>query len=147
SPGGPLSLYVHVPFCSSPCFYCGCNRVITRVRARGADYVARLLREAGAIAPLFGESREVVQLHFGGGTPNFLAPALIGELLQGLRQLFRFSDDASRDISIELDPRTLAEGEVAELAALGFNRASLGVQDFDRGVQEAINRVQDPAAT
>jgi len=147
SPCGPLSLYVHVPFCSSPCFYCGCNRVITRVHGRGADYVARLLREAGEIAPLFGPAREVVQLHFGGGTPNFLAPALIGELLRGLRRQFHFSDGADRDISIELDPRTLAVDEVAELAALGFNRASLGVQDFDRGVQEAINRVQDPAAT
>ena len=146
SPAGPLSLYVHVPFCSSPCFYCGCNRVITRARGRGEIYVARLLREAGTIAPLFG-GREVVQLHFGGGTPNFLAPALIGELLRGLRRRFRFSDEASRDISIELDPRTLAAGDIAELAALGFNRASLGVQDFDRGVQEAINRVQDPDAT
>ncbi|HYG04971.1 MAG TPA: oxygen-independent coproporphyrinogen III oxidase [Stenotrophomonas sp.] len=147
APAGPLSLYVHVPFCSSPCFYCGCNRVITRDRSRGAAYVARVLREASLIAPMLGDKREVVQLHLGGGTPNFLGPALIGELLRGLRQHFDLSVDPSRDFSIELDPRTLGSDELAELARLGFTRASLGVQDFDPRVQQAINRVQDAQGT
>jgi len=147
APPGPLSLYIHVPYCSSPCFYCGCNRVITRDRTRGAAYVARVLREASLIAPVLAARREVVQLHFGGGTPNFLSPALIGELLRGLRTHFRFSTAQARDFSIELDPRTLAPDELADLARLGFTRASLGVQDFDLRVQQAINRVQDPDQT
>ena len=146
-PAGPLSLYIHVPFCSSPCFYCGCNRVITRDRSRGKAYVERVLKEASLVAPWFGNQREVVQLHFGGGTPNFLSPELIGELLRGLRRHFRFSTQASRDFSIELDPRTLAPAEIGELAQLGFTRASLGVQDFDPDVQQAINRLQSPRQT
>ena len=140
--GRPLSLYVHVPFCTSPCFYCGCNRIITRDLSRGAAYVAQLLQEAERMAALFGPCREVVQLHFGGGTPNFLSPAQLRELLGGLRRLFRFSDDPGRDISIELDPRMITPAQVAELGAMGFNRASLGVQDIDPCVQEAINRIQ-----
>jgi len=144
---GPLSLYLHVPFCTSPCFYCGCNRVITRDRERGRAYVQRLLREAGLIAPALGRRREVVQLHFGGGTPNFLSPGLIGELLDGLRRHFRFRQASDRDFSIELDPRQLVEDDIAALARLGFTRASLGVQDFDPRVQQAINRVQDADAT
>lgn len=147
APGGPLSLYIHVPFCSSPCFYCGCNRVITRDRSRGAAYVARVLKEASLIAPWLADRREVVQLHLGGGTPNFLSPELIGELLRGLRRHFRFSTEPSRDFSIELDPRTLAPADLGELARLGFTRASLGVQDFDPDVQNAINRVQSPEQT
>ncbi|HVJ36399.1 MAG TPA: oxygen-independent coproporphyrinogen III oxidase [Stenotrophomonas sp.] len=147
APAGPLSLYIHVPFCSSPCFYCGCNRVITRDRGRGKAYVERVLKEASLVAPWLGDQREVVQLHFGGGTPNFLSPELIGTLLRGLRQHFRFSTHASRDFSIELDPRTLTPAELGELAQLGFTRASLGVQDFDGGVQKAINRLQSPEQT
>jgi oxygen-independent coproporphyrinogen III oxidase len=141
-PDRPLSLYVHVPYCSSPCFYCGCNRVITRDRSRGAGYVQRVLAEAAPLAALAGDAREVVQLHLGGGTPNFLSPALIDELVQGLRALFRFSRDSGRDISIELDPRGVDEAGIAALAATGFTRASLGVQDFDPEVQRAINREQ-----
>jgi len=144
---GSLSLYIHVPFCSSPCFYCGCNRVITRDRERGRAYVDRLLREASLIAPALGRRREVVQLHLGGGTPNFLSPDLIGELLDGLRRHFRFSQAPSRDFSIELDPRQLVEDDIAALAGLGFTRASLGVQDFNPRVQQAIHRVQDADAT
>lgn len=140
--GRPLSLYIHVPFCASPCFYCGCNRIITRDYSRGDGYVARLLVEAERMAALFGPCREVVQLHFGGGTPNFLSPAQLRDLLAGLRRLFRFSADAGRDISIELDPRMITASQVAELGAMGFNRASLGVQDIDPCVQEAINRIQ-----
>ncbi|MBN6152644.1 oxygen-independent coproporphyrinogen III oxidase [Xanthomonas sp. AmX2] len=143
----PLSLYVHVPYCRNPCFYCGCNRVITRDTGKGRPYVQRVLREAALLAGSLDRQREVVQLHLGGGTPNFLAPELLGELLQGLAQSFRFSEAADRDFSIELDPRTVSPQDIAALAALGFNRASLGIQDFDPAVQQAINRVQGVAQT
>jgi oxygen-independent coproporphyrinogen-3 oxidase len=145
--GRPLSLYVHVPYCSSPCFYCGCNRVITRDHSKGIDYVARVLSEADLMAPQFDPTREVIQLHLGGGTPNFLAPAQMRELVDGLRQRFNFSAAASRDFSIELDPRFVTRADIAVLAELGFNRASLGVQDFDPDVQKAINREQGVEAT
>lgn len=142
-----LSLYVHVPYCTSPCFYCGCNRVITRDRSRGEAYVARVLREADRIAPLFEPAREVIQLHLGGGTPNFLDAVQLRALIDGLRSRFRFSASASRDFSIELDPRFIAPPDIAVLAELGFNRASLGIQDFDPQVQQAINREQGVAPT
>ncbi len=137
-----LSLYVHVPFCLSPCFYCGCNRIITRDLSRADTYLARLYREIDLTAALFDRDREVIQLHFGGGTPNFLSPAQLREVVDTLRRQFHFSDSPDRDISIELDPRFIAPAEVAELATIGFNRASLGVQDFDPLVQEAVNRIQ-----
>src|SRR5688500_7682512 len=135
-----LSLYVHVPFCMSPCFYCGCNRIITRDLARGETYLVRLYREIAMMAALFDRDREVIQLHFGGGTPNFLSPAQLGEVVDTLRHHFHFSDAADRDMSIELDPRFVTPDDVAGLAAIGFNRASLGVQDFDPAVQAAVNR-------
>ncbi len=137
-----LSLYVHVPFCNSPCFYCGCNRIITRDTARGEAYLVRLYREIGLAAPLFDRDREVIQLHFGGGTPNFLSPAQLHEVVETLRSHFRFSDADERDISIELDPRFVNASDIAELARAGFNRASFGVQDFDPEVQVAVNRIQ-----
>jgi oxygen-independent coproporphyrinogen-3 oxidase len=146
----PLSLYAHVPFCTSPCFYCGCNRVITRDLSRGERYTDDLLAEIALIAPLFGPGREVVQLHLGGGTPNFLRRESLERLIAGVGRAFRLSDAADRDFSIELDPRSLPEPPVqfaATLARLGFNRASLGVQDFDRHVQRAINRLQTVAET
>lgn len=138
----PLSLYVHVPFCADPCFYCGCNRVITRDRTRAARYVAHLEREIALTAALVDADREVVQLHFGGGTPNFLSPAQLTGLIATLQTRFRFSAREDRDISIELDPRTVAVEDIATLAQAGFNRASLGVQDFDPVVQAAVNRIQ-----
>ncbi|MGH8061512.1 MAG: oxygen-independent coproporphyrinogen III oxidase [Pseudoxanthomonas sp.] len=137
-----LSLYLHVPFCMSPCFYCGCNRIITRDVGRGEIYLARLYREIELASALFDRDREVVQLHFGGGTPNFLSPAQLAEAVDVLRGQFRFSEAANRDISIELDPRFLKPDDVGALAEAGFNRASLGVQDFDPAVQEAVNRIQ-----
>ena len=142
-----LSLSVHVPFCMSPCFYCGCNRIITRDLSRGEAYLARLYREVAMAAELFDRDRQVIQLHFGGGTPNFLAPAQLGELVDALRTQFRFSEHQDRDISIELDPRFIGAKEVAELARIGFNRASLGVQDFDPAVQAAVNRIQSVEET
>jgi len=138
----PISLYVHVPYCTSPCFYCGCNRIITRDKSKGERYVERLLREIERVAPLFDRDREVVQVHFGGGTPNFLDSEQLGCVLGSLERHFTFSRDASRDFSIELDPRQVDPAGIAELASLGFNRASLGVQDFNPDVQQAINRIQ-----
>ncbi len=147
-----LSLYVHVPFCLSPCFYCGCNRVITRDRTRADGYLTNLHREITTIAPLFDRDRAVVQLHVGGGTPNFLTPAQLRWTVDTLRREFTFSQASDRDISIELDPRTVSPADIRELARAGFNRASfnrasfnrasLGVQDFDPDVQHAVNRVQ-----
>ena len=142
SSGRALSLYVHVPFCSSPCFYCGCNRVITRDHSRGTRYVARVLAEADRLASHLDPRREVIQLHLGGGTPNFLARGTMAQLVEGLRRRFTFSTSVARDFSIELDPRFVSPDDVAGLAALGFNRASLGVQDFDPQVQQSINRLQ-----
>ena len=142
-----LSLYVHVPFCFSPCFYCGCNRIITRDASRGAPYVERLLREAELASGLFDRDREVAQVHFGGGTPNFLDAPTLRRLLDGLARHFRFSAGNERDFSIELDPRTVREGDIAAYADMGFNRASFGVQDFDPTVQLAINREQSVTQT
>jgi len=138
----PLSLYVHVPFCTSPCFYCGCNRVITRDKARGELYLDYLYREIARMAPLFDSGRPVVQLHFGGGTPNFLTPVQIADCVAELRSQFSFAAAATMDFSIELDPRFVTPTDIGELARVGFNRASLGVQDFDPVVQKAVNRLQ-----
>jgi len=142
-----LSLYVHVPFCFSPCFYCGCNRIITRDLSRAAPYLARLQREIEMIGALFDHDREVVQVHLGGGTPNFMRPADIGALLETAGKHFRLSTSAERDFSIELDPRQVQAGDIAQYARIGFNRASLGVQDFDPQVQQAVNRVQSVEET
>ena len=123
-----LSLYLHVPFCMSPCFYCGCNRIITRDLGRGEIYLARLYREIELVSALFDRDREVVQLHFGGGTPNFLSPAQLAEAVDVLHGQFRFSDAAHRDISIELDPRFLKPDDVGELAlATGLLDVALDV--------------------
>ena len=138
----PMSIYVHVPFCWSPCFYCGCNRVITRDVSKAEAYLLRLVREVEMTAPMFDRDREVRQLHFGGGTPNFLRPDQIAEFVGVLGRHFNLSRAADRDFSIELDPRFIQPDEVHALADIGFNRVSLGVQDFDLDVQKAINRVQ-----
>ena len=138
----PLSLYVHVPYCHSPCFYCGCNRLITRDPEKGRCYVERLLSETELVAPRFDRDRPVVQLHFGGGTPNFLSPEQLAAIVRKLGDHFSFVATCNRDFSIELDPRHVEPGDVAEYAEAGFNRASIGVQDFDRDVQRAINRIQ-----
>ena len=142
-----LSLYVHIPFCTSPCFYCGCNRIITRDKSRAEGYLARLYREIDLTAQLFDRDREVIQLHFGGGTPNFLTPVQLREVVDTLRSQFRFSGVRQRDISIELDPRFVDADDIAQLADIGFNRASFGVQDFDPAVQQAVNRIQSVEET
>ncbi len=143
----PLSLYIHIPFCFSPCFYCGCNKVVTWDSSKGARYLERLFREIEMVSPLFERGREVVQLHLGGGTPNFLATDQLRELTRHLAHQFYLSDSVERDFSIELDPRHIDENGIATLAEAGFNRASLGVQDFDPEVQSAINRKQSAEET
>ena len=142
-----LSLYVHVPYCSSPCLYCACNRVISRDRSAGHRYVERLTHEIALAGPLFDHDREVIQLHFGGGTPNFLRPAELGEIMRSLRQQFQLSNAAIRDFSIEIDPRFVDTSDIAAYAKMGLNRASLGVQDFDPTVQRAVNRIQSAQLT
>ena len=141
-PGAPLSVYVHVPFCTSPCFYCGCNRVITRQWGAGEKYLEALTREIAMQGALFENLRTIEQLHFGGGTPTFLDDAQIGRVIEALDRHFGTTEAESREYSIELDPRTIHAGRMAALAGLGFNRVSLGVQDFDPQVQKAVNRVQ-----
>ena len=143
----PLSLYVHVPFCFSPCFYCGCTKLITRETAKGVRYVEQLLHEIALVAPLFDRERPVVQLHLGGGTPNFLSAETLAWLIEGLGEAFTLSRAPDRDFSIELDPRTALPEYAAALAHIGFNRVSLGVQDFDPAVQRAVNRLQSTEET
>jgi oxygen-independent coproporphyrinogen-3 oxidase len=142
-----LSIYVHVPFCFSPCFYCGCARIITRDRGKAEGYLARLHREIELTAPLFDRDRQVVQLHFGGGTPNFLDGRQMAELVESMSRQFTFADDDAREFGIELDPREADASYVAMLARHGFNRLSVGVQDFDPEVQVAVNRIQSVEQT
>lgn len=138
----PLSLYVHVPFCASPCFYCACTRVITRDRRKAEQYLDYLAREIDLQAALVPADRRVEQLHFGGGTPTFLTPDQLHGLMDRLGGAFRFAEPAQREFSIEIDPRTVSPEDVFRLRDMGFNRMSLGVQDFDPAVQEAVNRIQ-----
>jgi oxygen-independent coproporphyrinogen-3 oxidase len=143
----PLSLYVHVPFCESPCFYCGCTRVITRDHGNAAYYLDYLEREIMLQSALFDPDRPVVQLHLGGGTPNFFDADELSRLVSALAAGFQLEPDDGRDYSIELDPRHAPAALVGRLVELGFNRVSLGVQDFDPAVQQAINRIQPLSQT
>lgn len=144
-PRRPLSLYFHLPFCESLCWYCGCNTVITRKRHVAADYVYLLQQEIALTAPLLNLDRPVTQLHFGGGTPTFLPPAEIDRLGRAIHSVFRFAPDA--EISVEIDPRRLTKEHVDAYRRLGCNRASLGVQDTNPQVQIAIHRWQPLAQT
>jgi oxygen-independent coproporphyrinogen-3 oxidase len=141
----PLSLYVHIPFCGTICFYCGCNKVVTRDRSKAEHYLGYLEREAKLQGSLMRGGPKVDQLHFGGGTPTYLTPEQIGTLMQTLRANFEFS--AAFEGSIEIDPRTVDGQTIAALGAQGFNRMSLGVQDFDPDVQRAVNRIQSEEQT
>jgi len=141
----PLSLYVHVPFCASNCFYCGCHRIITRDAKRMDLYVDALLREAAIYAAKVTKTRRVVQLHFGGGTPNSLNALQFGRLMRGLRRLFRFAGVGELEASIEVDPRRASVQDLELWRSLGINRVSFGVQDTNAETQIAINRVQDSA--
>ena len=141
----PLSLYVHLPFCDTICYYCACNKIVTRDHGRSARYVEYLEREARLAAAEMGDDRKVSQVHWGGGTPTFLADAEMVALMRMLATHFDLAVDG--EYSIEVDPRKVTPERVALLAELGFNRISLGVQDFDPAVQRAVNRVQSVAET
>jgi oxygen-independent coproporphyrinogen-3 oxidase len=136
----PLSLYVHVPFCESVCYYCACNKVITRHHSRGAEYLRHLAREVALQVQHLGSGQTVSQLHLGGGTPTFLSDTEIGELMAMLRRHFVLARGG--EYSIEVDPRTVSAERLQHLHGLGFNRLSFGVQDFDPAVQKAVHRVQ-----
>lgn len=140
----PLSIYVHVPFCARPCFYCGCNKIITRNPAHAEQYLQRLRREIELQGALFERRRPVRQIHFGGGTPTYLTMAQLTGLFEQLGKHFSIDRSERREFSIEIDPRTLEPHTLTALAQLGFNRLSLGVQDFDPQVQRAVNREQSP---
>lgn len=140
--GGPLSLYTHVPFCARLCYYCACNKVVTRKREFASPYVERLLKEAQMQADLYGADRLVKQLHWGGGTPTFLPKDDMSRLMEGYREIFNLDSSGERDFSIEIDPRELTADTLLHLSLLGFNRISLGVQDFNPQVQKAVNRIQ-----
>lgn len=138
----PLSLYVHIPFCRSLCYYCGCNKIVTRNQARIARYLEMLHREIDLQSVLFDTSRKTRQLHFGGGTPTYLEFGQLALLMEALDEAFRFDSAGEREFSIEVDPRTIEHGTMHHLVDLGFNRISLGIQDFDPAVQRAVNREQ-----
>ncbi|MDX1755397.1 MAG: oxygen-independent coproporphyrinogen III oxidase [Marinobacter sp.] len=140
--GGPLSLYTHLPFCAHLCYYCACNKVITKKYDKAMPYVERLLKDAAMQARLFGGNRPVRQLHWGGGTPTFLPPDAMRQLMDGYGELFNLQDDDARDYSVEIDPREVDDRTLVTLWELGFNRLSLGVQDVDPKVQKAVNRIQ-----
>jgi oxygen-independent coproporphyrinogen-3 oxidase len=141
----PLSLYVHLPFCDTICYYCGCNKVVTRERGKSAKYIKYLAQECARLARLLRGDRRICQLHWGGGTPNFLPREQIEQLWRALRAAFDPAPDV--ECSIEVDPRRLEPDTLAFLAGLGFNRVSIGVQDFDPAVQRAVNRVQSEEVT
>jgi oxygen-independent coproporphyrinogen-3 oxidase len=143
--GQPLSAYLHIPFCFSPCFYCGCNRIITHRADRIESYVEHLLAEISLRSRYFDRGRTIDQMHFGGGTPTFLPKKLLIDIIGRLDREFQLTGADDRDYSIEIDPRGVGDGLLPLLAELGFNRLSLGVQDFDEDVQKAVNRVQPEA--
>ena len=145
--GAPLSLYFHLPFCDTVCFYCACNKIVTKNRARTAPYLERVHREIELQAALFDRVRPVEQLHWGGGTPTFLSSDQMRALMDKTRAHFSLRDDDSGEYSIEVDPREADAGTIRLLRELGFNRLSLGVQDFDPTVQQAVNRIQSEAET
>ena len=136
----PLSVYVHIPFCESVCYYCACNKVITKHHERAAEYLDALDTEIGLVRAALGPGQQVSQLHFGGGSPTFLSDAELDRVVTSLRRAFRIG--AGAEMSIEVDPRTVTTMRLAHLRQLGFNRISFGVQDFDPKVQQAVHRVQ-----
>ena len=141
SPGmTPISLYVHIPFCASLCYYCGCNKIITRHASRGREYLGYLEKEIALQVALLGTQTPVSQLHLGGGTPTFLSDDGLTDLMRMLREAFSFAPGG--EYAIEIDPRTVDANRLAHLGRLGFNRLSFGVQDFDPDVQRAVHRIQ-----
>ena len=143
----PLSLYIHIPFCDTVCYYCGCNKIVTKNRDKAITYLDYLKRELAMQGKLFAGFNQVEQLHFGGGTPTYLSDTQMGDLMQHLRRWFSFADDTKGEYSIEVDPRSVTAARIHTLRAQGFNRISLGVQDFDEQVQRAVNRIQPEQTT
>ena len=139
--GLPLSIYVHIPFCESLCYFCACHKIITKNSARSQRYLRYISREVDLYVAHIGAGQAVNQLHLGGGTPTFFSDDDLGSLISKLRRSFCLA--ARGEYSIEVDPRTVDETRLGALAAMGFNRLSFGVQDFDLAVQKAVHRVQD----
>jgi len=145
--GRPLSLYFHIPFCDTICFYCACNKVATKDRSKGGEYLSRVYREIAMQGELFNDDRRVEQLHWGGGTPTFISHQEMRDLMRVTGEHFQLLDNDEGEYSIEIDPREASAETVAMLREIGFNRMSLGVQDFEEQVQIAVNRVQTEAET
>lgn len=143
----PLSVYIHIPFCKSLCYYCACNKIITHKTDRAAEYLDYLKREIKMQAALFDRSRKLTQLHLGGGTPTYLTSEQLAELMAALHEAFNMDDSDNHEFSLEVDPRTVTPEQIHQLRALGFNRLSFGVQDFDEQVQIAVNRIQTEEQT
>lgn len=147
SAGGPLSLYFHIPFCDTVCYYCACNKIVTKNRAHAEPYLNDLCREIEMQGALFDHGRVVDQLHWGGGTPTFLSESQMRGLMAAARRHFNLRDDDEGQYSIEVDPRETDDRTIAILRELGFNRISLGLQDFEPNVQKAVNRIQSEQET
>ncbi len=144
----PLSLYIHIPFCNTVCYYCGCNKIATKQYERAAPYLDLLLKEIDMAADAMGETeRKVTQLHFGGGTPTFMNNDQMRAIMEKLRERFHFVPTDQGEFSIEMDPRECDKNTVRVLQDLGLNRMSMGVQDFDLIVQKAVNRIQSKEET
>jgi len=142
-----LSLYFHLPFCDTICYYCACNKVITKDRSKAEPYLANLHKEIEMQGKLFDSSRKVNQLHWGGGTPTFISHDQMRELMNVTRKHFNLHDDDQGEYSIEIDPREVTKESIHLLRDIGFNRMSLGVQDFNPAVQKAVNRIQSEEQT
>lgn len=143
----PLSIYVHLPFCRELCYYCACNKKVTRNQQLAESYLQHLDKEIGMQGRLYDNDRQVIQLHFGGGTPTYYDDFQLRHIVDQLSRNFNLSRSESREFSIEIDPRTVDEERVTYLADIGFNRLSMGIQDFDPAVQKAVNRLQDEGKT
>jgi oxygen-independent coproporphyrinogen-3 oxidase len=138
--GAPLSVYVHIPFCESVCYYCACNKVITRHHERAGDYLDALEAELSLVVAQLGSRQPMSQLHFGGGSPTFLSDDELERVTRTLNAAFAATPDM--EMSIEVDPRTVSHARLARLRQMGFNRISFGIQDFDPAVQQAVHRIQ-----
>ncbi len=136
----PLSVYVHLPFCESLCYFCACNKIITQDHSRSAEYLDVLYQEIDQVGPHLGRHNRAIQLHLWGGTPTFLSADELTALMDRIRRHVEFTPDA--ELGVEIDPRTVTPASLTMLAGLGFNRTSFGVQDFDPLVQAAVNRIQ-----
>jgi len=146
-PEQDLSLYIHVPFCDTICYYCACNKIVTNNRKHAVRYLEYLFREMQRVSETLTSRHRVRQIHFGGGTPTYLTDEQLTETFSAIRTFFDVAPPNELECSIELDPRTVSRARIEHLVQLGVNRISLGVQDFDPQVQQAINRIQSVADT